>query len=64
MKKENVILANLSCTSDLCTMVEFDARPRTAIMDELESGWVESQAQVPKCDNKCNSCGRESVTFG
>ncbi len=52
-----MILANLSCTSDLCTMVEFDAQPLRDMMDDLESGWVESQAQVPKCDNKCSQCG-------
>ena len=56
MKKEKVILANLSCTSNLCTMVDFDAQPLRDMMDDLESGWVESQAQVPKCDKGCKSC--------
>jgi hypothetical protein len=57
MKKDNVITGNLACTSDLCTMVEFDAQPLRDLMDDLESGWVESRAQVPKCDKDCKSCG-------
>lgn len=57
MKKENVILTNLSCTSDLCSMVEFDAQSLRDMMDDLESGWVESRKQVPKCDKDCKHCG-------
>jgi len=53
MKKDNVIVSNLACTSDLCDVVEFDAQPLRDMMDDLESGWVESRAQVPHCDQGC-----------
>ncbi len=56
MKKDNVIVSNLACTSDLCSMVEFDAQPLRDMMDDLESGWVESRAQVPHCDQGCKGC--------
>ncbi|GAB6280738.1 MAG: hypothetical protein STSR0007_08350 [Thermovirga sp.] len=57
MEKEKVIKTNLACTSDLCTLVEFDAQLLRDMMDDLESGWVESRTQATKCDKGCNRCG-------
>ena len=56
MSKEKVIIANLACTSDLCSMVEFDAQLLRDLIDDLESGWGETRAQDPKCDKDCKDC--------
>ncbi len=56
MSKEKVIITNLACTSDLCSMVEFDAQLLRDLIDELESGWVETRTQDPKCDKDCKYC--------
>lgn len=57
MNKEKVIIGDLTCTTDICTVVSFDMQPLRDMMDDLESGWVESRTQVPKCGNGCKSCG-------
>lgn len=54
MKKEKGIKTNLACTSDLCTLVEFDAQLLRDMMDDLESGWVESRTQDSRCNKSCN----------
>lgn len=53
MSKEKVIIANLACTSDLCSMVEFDAQLLRDLIDDLESGWVETRAQDPVPGRYC-----------
>ena len=56
MSKEKVIITNLACTSDLCSMVEFDAQLLRDLIDDLESGGVETRTQDPECDKDCKDC--------
>ncbi len=56
MGEEKVIISNLACTSDLCSMVEYDTQALRDLIDDFESGWVETRTQVPKCEGDCKYC--------
>jgi len=53
MKEKRVIITNLACTSDLCSLVEYDIQVLRDLIDNMEVGWVESQTMDPK---SCRDC--------
>lgn len=42
MKKEEKVLGNLSCTSDLRCFVEYDMEAFRDLIDDFEGNWVEN----------------------
>ncbi|HOC82892.1 MAG: hypothetical protein BWY01_00942 [Synergistetes bacterium ADurb.Bin155] len=53
MEEKRVIITNLACTSDLCSLVEYDIQVLRDLIDNMEVGWVESQTMDPK---SCRDC--------
>ncbi|MEA3508356.1 MAG: hypothetical protein U9R40_05530 [Synergistota bacterium] len=47
-KRENAVTGNLSCTSNICTLVEYDVQALRDLIDDFETGWVEKQTH-DKC---------------
>ena len=49
MEEKRVIITNLACTSDLCSLVEYDIQVLRDLIDNMEAGWVESQVMDSNC---------------
>jgi len=43
-KREVTVKSNLACTSNLCTLVEYDVQALRDLIDDFETGWVEKQS--------------------